>query len=274
MTKKPKPIKSASRPKTKRAFFAKGMEYRFRIDVFTPDTLPMARLAEYMAELARLLGEPANVHFKKLERGSAVLVQKVDWEAAPKVRERTARIRRSEASPEEIKAFSGLNVLLRQDNATAYLQEKAEEPNRRSAIVLRFPGREEQPENFTMVRQHGSIDGFINRIGGRDQTIHVGVEQEGRQLSGCHTTLAVAKELRHHLFQTVRLFGRGKWGRDDSGKWTLEEFKIETFQPLEDKPLTDALAELRSIPTEWSDESYSELEILRHGKRGKTNGGH
>ena len=29
-------------------------EYRFVIDAFSPETLPMSRLAEYMGELARL----------------------------------------------------------------------------------------------------------------------------------------------------------------------------------------------------------------------------
>ena len=32
-------------------------EHRFVIDAYTPDTLPMVRLAEYMADVAHLLGE-------------------------------------------------------------------------------------------------------------------------------------------------------------------------------------------------------------------------
>ena len=35
-----------------------GAEYRFSIDAYTPATMPMARLAEYMAQLALILGEP------------------------------------------------------------------------------------------------------------------------------------------------------------------------------------------------------------------------
>ncbi len=33
-----------------------GCEYRFVIEAYSPDTLPMSRLAEYMAALAQLLG--------------------------------------------------------------------------------------------------------------------------------------------------------------------------------------------------------------------------
>ena len=45
-------------------------EYRFVIDACNPDTLPMSRLAEYMGELARLLGSPDQVHFVRLEGGA------------------------------------------------------------------------------------------------------------------------------------------------------------------------------------------------------------
>ena len=42
---------------------ADAEEYRFRIDAFSPETLPMARLAEYLRQLAVILGEPNDVPF-------------------------------------------------------------------------------------------------------------------------------------------------------------------------------------------------------------------
>lgn len=36
----------------------------FSIDVFSPETIPMSRLAEYLYELAALYGSQAFVHFK------------------------------------------------------------------------------------------------------------------------------------------------------------------------------------------------------------------
>jgi hypothetical protein len=53
-------------------------EYRLRIDAFTPETLPMSRLAEYMADLATLLGEQERVHFARLENGSTALVHTIE----------------------------------------------------------------------------------------------------------------------------------------------------------------------------------------------------
>jgi hypothetical protein len=253
------------KPHTTRA----GTEYRFKIDAYTPENMPMARLAEYMAELALLLGEQTSVHFKRLARGSTVLVHSVDYEAVPKVKHRTTAVRRGDASQDAQRAFKTLNRLLREDNAVGSLREKGA-----SAVVLKFPGRLEPEEKFTAIRQYGSIDGVINRIGGKDDTVHVSLEMDGKQVSGCYTTRAVAKDLRHVLFDTVRLFGRGKWSRDGGGNWSLDEFKIEGFEPLKEAPLSQVLAELRSIPTEWTDESYAQLQAIRRGPEGKGNGGH
>ncbi len=57
------------------------MEFRLKIDAYSPKTIPMASLASYMNDLARLLGELASVHFVRLEEGSTVLVH----EAVPDV---------------------------------------------------------------------------------------------------------------------------------------------------------------------------------------------
>ena len=65
-------------------------EYQFRIaDSYTPATIPMERLADYVAAFARLLGEVAAVHFDRIEHGSVCLTAKVDEPAQPKVLERS-----------------------------------------------------------------------------------------------------------------------------------------------------------------------------------------
>jgi hypothetical protein len=46
-----------------------GTEYRFVIDAYSPDTMPMARLAQYMAELSQILGECPSSEF--LGQGAA-----------------------------------------------------------------------------------------------------------------------------------------------------------------------------------------------------------
>src|SRR4051812_2720236 len=103
----------------KKKLLLQPVEYRFAIDAFTPDTLPMARLAEYMGEFACLLGQTDHVHFARIEKGSATLVSTVEWEAIPKVRERVRVVKyRDPAAPTEaVRAFDNLDRRLALDNA-------------------------------------------------------------------------------------------------------------------------------------------------------------
>jgi len=119
-----------------------------------------------------------------------------------------------------------------------------------------------------------AIDGFVTGIRGKDASIHVTLQSEGRQISGCETNRTIAKQLGARLFEPVRLFGRGRWVRDGDGEWTLEQFRIESFEPLQDSSLTDALATLRDIPTEWGDDAYNDLIAGRKGPGSNKNGGH
>jgi hypothetical protein len=161
-----------------------------------------------------------------------------------------------------------LNKLLRADNAVGVLRDSAPR-----GVVIRFPGREQVEEKFT-VRQQGSVDGIVTGIRGRDSSIHITLQSEGQQISGCETTRAIGKQLGAKLFEPVRLFGRGRWSRDDEGTWTLEQFRIESFEALKDVPLTDALEVLRDIPTEWGDDAHTEIMEARKGPGGGKNGGH
>jgi hypothetical protein len=255
--------------KPKRPSSEGGTEYRFKIDAWTPDTIPMARLAEYMAQLATLLGERTAVHFRRITRGSAVLVQKIDRQAVPKVRDRVMTVRAGDATGDAMRAYQAINKFLRDDNAIGVLRDDAPR-----GIIIRFPGREQAEEKFSAVRQQGSLDGIVTGIRGKDETIHITIQVEGQQVSGCFTTRTIAKQLGAKLFEPVRLFGRGRWNRDSEGVWSLENFKIESFQSLEDVPLSSALAQLRAIKTEWDDDSYEELRTIREGPGGKRNGGH
>lgn len=261
MANRPRSNKGTAKPRRD------GAEYRFIIDAFSPKTIPMARLAEYMGHLAAIFGERSSVHFDRLEAGSTVLVSKIEREAVPKVKQRVVSVRRREGPSEGIRAYKAINRLLREDNSIGLLKEKP-----RGATIIRFPGREEAEEEFPAVRQYGSIDGVVVRIGGKDQTVHVTLESEDEQIAGCFTTRRIAKELAHKLFEPVRLHGRGRWNRDRDGRWTLLDFKIESFEPLVDVPLSQALAEIRAIKLDWGPGAMDELPAIRHGR--SKNGGH
>ena len=248
---------------------SEGGVYQFEIDAYTPQTIPMSRLAQYMGELAALLGEKNAVHFSRLTEGSTILNARVDREAAPKVRKRIEELHRGDAGGDALRAFKALNKLLRDDNAIGSL--RSDEPE---GLTIPFRGRELAEEVFTSVNQHGSIDGIITGVRGKDETIHVTLQSEGVQISGCETNRLIAKQLGARLFEPVRLFGRGRWTRDADGVWTLLKFRIESFETLDGAPLTTALAALRSVPAAWDDESFNDLLAIRRGPGGKRHGGH
>jgi len=226
----------------------------------------MLRLAEYMHQLAEILGEPEHVHFRRIAKGSVDIRHAVDHEAIPKVRERVARLRRGDGPSEAQKAYKATNKMLRDDNAVGRLKV--------GAVILPFPGREESQEEFAAIRQRGFIDGIITGVRGRDETVHIILQAEDKQISGCYTNPVIGKQLCVRFREAVRLFGTGRWLRDSEGDWSLINFKVDGFDPLDEAPLSAALTNLRAIPTELDDDAYSELLMIRQGPQGNRNGGH
>jgi hypothetical protein len=238
---------------------ADGEEYRLKIEAYSPDTMPMERLAEYLAKLAEMLGEGNAVHFVRLEPGSTSVVHRIEREAIPKVRHRTAAVRRGIGPRDAVRAYKKINRMLIEDNGTAVWRDE-----KTSADLIVFPGKEDVAEQMTGIRQHGSIDGEVIRIGGHQRLIPVTLKADDKEITGCWADRSTAKALARCLFEPVRLFGTGRWNRNDDGKWCLDIFRIVGFKKLRDVPLTDALNELREIGADWSDESYAELEVIRN----------
>jgi hypothetical protein len=238
-------------------------DYRFKIDApYTPATMPMARLAEYMAQIAAILGEPRNVHFVGLELGSTVLVQKIDAEAAPKVRDRVERTRRGEGPREAVVAERTLNQMLRDDNGKATLNED-------SAEIFVFPGREiEQPIKFATFSQDGTLDGVVIRLGGRNETVPV-ILESGTRAYQCQANRSVAKRLAAHIFEDeVRAIGTGRWYIDANGTWILDRFTISDFIVLDSEPLTAVVSALRGIRgSDWENvnDPWADLMEIRNG---------
>jgi len=234
-----------------------GEEFRFKIDAYTPETLPMVRLAEYLAELAVLLGEKQAVHFVRIEGGSAVPVIKVEAEATPKVRNRIVAVRRGNGASDAMRAYGNINQKLRLDNATGLLSGSTD------ADILLFPGKEKTLPDFSPIRQNGSVDGEVIRVGGQGERVPVMLQAQEGILSHLFTSKPLAKALGCHLYEPVRLFGRGRWLKDRDGIWSLEHFIIEDFSVLNGEPLSAALAALRAVPGEWKSGSLRELHELR-----------
>ncbi len=254
------PEREEQKPSRERA------EYRFTIDAFTPRTLPMARLAQYLAKLADILGERNRVHLVGIEESSTALVHEIEPTAVRNVRSRLQAVGRGEAPRDAQEAYRSLDGYLREDRASAELRERDNDHK-----VLEFPGADDAEDPYPLVRERGRISGIVIRVGGTGDRIPILIESDGEPIAGCSASRDVAKMLAHHLFEPVRLVGKGSWLRDAKGRWNVQRFSIDAFEPVESTKVSEALRELRAVAGDWTEDDYRDLERIRQGP--EQNGG-
>jgi hypothetical protein len=240
---------------------SRRVEYRFKIDAFTRETIPMWRLSEYLLSLSVLLGERDHVHFERLEDGSAVPVVAVEWESQPKVQRRVHEAKNHDGPEDARRAIETINRKLAEDNATAELID----PD--GARILPFPGRKRltQPE-YGPFNQQGTLDGVVARIGGETAEVDpVPVHlQEGKVLHICRAPQDVARRLAPFLLEPnkpIRVSGVGRWFRDAHGQWEMRSFTITGLDPLRKTTLSEVVERLRKIPANWD---INDVANMRH----------
>lgn len=245
-------------------------EVVFKIDNWTPKTLPMVRLGQYLLELAALYGESSNVHFKALRKGSAAVVSTVEETAIPKVAERIARARRFDA-PEDVGAtYDRIDRMLALDNAKATLRVEWAE-----RTIIQFPGRDrEQPIDYGAVRQEGFVDGELVRIGGRDKSVHLQLQDGDILHTNLTTDRELAKQLAPHIYtSTLRLWGTGTWRRGENEIWAIESFKVVRFDVLDDREdLSSIVTRLQRIPGSHWHEDEDPIATLIASRRDEERG--
>jgi hypothetical protein len=241
---------------------AKSSEHRFTIDVFTPDTLPMERLAEYMLQFAKLLGEPEHVHFVDVEPGSAVLRARIEDVATPKVQRRLADASRGQGDPGSLKALQSLDDMLANDNAVGQVLDDA------GAEVILFQGRNRpKPLEYGPFREEGVLEGVVIKIGGKGDTVPIWI-QDNERLHRCSARRPLARRLaKHYDGGLLRVSGTGSWMRLATGAWLMRSFEIKDFELLDDAPLVEVIKRLHGIEgADWGDDPIDDLARLRNGE--------
>jgi hypothetical protein len=237
--------------------------YTLHINAYTPETIPMARLAQYMQNLAAMLGHDAAVHFEKLKPGSTRLVTKIDHEDVPKVATHLAQMKRGEGGPEATKAQAEIDRLLAEDNATGFVYEDEDENTK----IIAFPGvTRPTPTIYGPFKQEGSLDGILISVSGADQTVRLQLQNGETRHTRIDTNRETARRLAKHMYEPVRVFGTGRWVRDHQGEWSLKNFKVENYTVLEPADLKDVVNQMRAIEgSEWADmdDPIAALKALR-----------
>jgi hypothetical protein len=242
----------------------KHREYRFEIDAFSPATIPMSRLAEYVSDLAKMFGNNNSVHLLKIDEGSTVPVVLVEWEAEPKVRDRLKAIKSHEAPDEAQQAAKDIDRRLLQDNAKGVLVDPV------GGKIFRFPGREAATKmEFGPVNQAGIFQGIPIKVGGENDPVPVHLE-DGKEKYIVLARRSLAKDIAQHLFTSVvRVDGIGRWIRHTDGEWEMLSFHASSFKIVEDADIRKNINELRNVPGEWKklEDPLGELEQIRRGTK-------
>jgi len=241
---------------------AEKREYRLKITAYSPETMPMKRLAEYLADMAVLLGEESHVHLIAVEASSTCPVVLVDWEAEPKIIERIQRVRNGEGPEEAQRASSNINARLRKDNASADLL------NPLRSKVMEFPGaKADQPLEWPSINQAAELYGIPVWVGGRSELSNVDL-LDGKQEWKCLATRAKAISIAHHIYTAVlRVWGKGRWRKVPGANWELERFVIDDFAVMKAGNIEQAIDELRGVKAEWKslNDPLALLDAIRSG---------
>ncbi|GGF54004.1 hypothetical protein GCM10011332_04250 [Terasakiella brassicae] len=242
----------------------------FKIDAFTPDTIPMFRLAEYLDQLAKLFGNKDKVHFRELKKGSAIAVIDVEAIAAPKVKDRLRTIDTVDADKSVCEAFDKINNMLASDNAVGYLSRHA--ANKTEAIY-EFSGRNKShPLEYGAVTQAGTLTGVVVKVGGIDKTIPVHLQDMDGHIWKCEATVEQSKELIKHYYEgPIRVYGEGRWIQDENGNWQQKQyFRISSYEVLDNTPLTDFVLDIRDeFADAWGDDPLKAVYEERYGSETK-----
>ena len=219
--------------------------YIFRIDALKPETLSIKALSHYLSNLSDILGHERNVHFDKVQSGSAELVWWADQGFESDVRKRIEKVEDFLHQSELQKPILELNKRLANDNAYGQIYA----PGRK--LIASFPG-----QNFPYFRdvpaflQEDILQGRLIRIGGKDETIHAQLDMGGSVVSKISMSRELARELvKYFLGPTLRLNGRARWRRDFLGKWELLSFSVSSFEVLNDDNLQETLDSMEQILT-------------------------
>lgn len=228
------------------------------LDGTDPSKLSMARLTDYLRELAELFGSQDHVHFDSITEGSVCLNTWVEDQTYPDVLNRVREAAQGIGPKRARKAYGQLTALMEQDRVDGVLQDA-------DAKILQFPKAKSAPPPMVIVKQ-GSVQGRLYVVGGRDETVPVRLEGAGGETLLCEADMALAEQLAKLLFKHVRVHGKGEWESRPNGGWRLRKMFIQSFEKLEKTSLRSAVTQLRELGgVTWGemDDPHGTIQDLR-----------
>lgn len=229
-------------------------EVEFVIPAYTPDTMPLDRLLQYLQQIGDVLGVAHDMHLVRIDASSTKPVFKMPTPIAIQARERGASVQHGAGTLRQRAAYNRIREMVRRDGG-----RPASVTDRRGVIVDFPPMPEAGPING--IRQATTFDGELLRVGGAgDSTPILMRDIQGEIYAGFSAPRSLAKEMGSRLFEPIRVSGIGSWDRSKEGEWKLAKMLIQSYEPLIDEDLGEVLRKLRAAPVTWPENAD---DILR-----------
>jgi len=232
------------------------LEYTFKIEHFTPETMPFGRLVEYYSEIKRMLGVADNLHLVGVVEGSHGSSFAVDRNHEAELVKRLASINDGTATKIAIRAQSAINRMLKEDGTSGAFYSA------NGSNVINFPGKREDDNVQLRIRDAASFTGELYHISGTKEDAKARISTDAYGVVFCTTTREIAKDLRDFLFEDVKVSGRGMWTRSDDGNWDIDEFFITDYTPINRESIRSAVDRIRGMGIRWPDKTLSGISTL------------
>jgi hypothetical protein len=230
-------------------------EYELKIKDLNPSTTSMARLAMYMSELAKLMGEKEHVHFDRVSEGSVRLISYIDEIAKPKIDQRLADVNKNQ---ETRNAYNAIQKLLGEDKTTAELIADG-------ISILKITGKSEiKPTLYP--KELITLRGELIKIGGSDNTIPFTIieQRTGEKINGNVLGKEMAKDLAKQLYNQIEVVGVGNWTHDrQKDEWKLDDYLVKSFTVLKSIPVLQSIESLYDQSNPNAEDPLKILDELR-----------
>lgn len=230
--------------------------YTFKIEDFTPESMPFGRLVEYYQEIKRMIGVADHLHLIDVVESSHGSAFKIDRNAESDLAKRLMAINDGSAPRNATRARDAINEMLREDGTSGSFYDS------RGVNVIPFPGNRAVESAQLRVRGAASFVGELYHIAGTKDDAKVRISTDAYGVVFCTTSREIAKALRDFLFEDVKVSGRGMWAKSEDGKWDIDNFVIADFAPVKRESLRQSVNRLREMSIAWPVDPIGEIDTI------------
>ncbi|MDA0369724.1 MAG: hypothetical protein O2995_15195, partial [Proteobacteria bacterium] len=230
--------------------------YTFKIEDFTPKSMPFGRLVEYYSEIKRMLGVADNLHLVNVIESSHGSAFAIDHNHEAALVKRMSALKDGTAPKSAVRAQNTLNAMLKEDGTSGIFYDSSRDN------VVNFPGKLSADGTRIQIRDSATFTGELYHIAGTKDDAKIRISTDAYGVVFCTTTRDIAKALRDFLFEDVKVSGRGVWTKGENGAWDIDDFSITDFAPVTRENLRKAVDRIRARGIDWPSDTLKELRSL------------